>query len=78
MSCLGHTVLTVSSSLTGGEEKTNLFSWTFLVVVSEELALIIIPTVHPALLQTGDTKEGLQGVLLVGLTGGVVAGAAHC
>ena len=51
---------------------------TFLVVVSEELALIIIPTVHSALLQTGDTKEGLQGVLLVGLTGGVVAGAAHC
>ena len=77
MSCLGHTVLTVSSSLTGGEKKTNLFSWTFLVIVSEELALIIIPTVHSALFQAGDTKEGLQGVLLVGLAGGVVAGAGH-
>ena len=50
---------------------------TFLVEVSEELALIIVLAQQSALLQAGNTKIGFQGVLLVSLAGSVVTGAGH-
>ena len=50
---------------------------TFLVVVSEELALIIVLTEHSALLQARNTTIGSQGVVNVSFTSSVVAGTGH-
>ena len=54
-----------------------MFGLTLLVVVSEELALIVVLTEHSALLQAGNPTIGSQGVLLVSLAGSVVAGTGH-
>ena len=54
-----------------------MFGLTLLVVVSEELALIIVLTQNSALLQAGNTKVGFQGVLLVSLAGSLVTGTGH-
>ena len=54
-----------------------MLSRTFLVVVSEELALIVVLTEHSALLQAGNPTIGSQGVLLVSLASSVVTGTGH-
>ena len=48
-----------------------------LVVVSEELALIIVLTEHSALLQARNPTIGFQDVVLVSLAGSVVTGTGH-
>ena len=48
-----------------------------LVVVSEELALIIVLTQNSALLQAGNTTIGFQDVVLMSLAGSVVTGTGH-